>query len=404
VVEEGTTLTVRTTGGSVWGGKGTLIEETAIGRETRGEHDLLGEVYGLDATGNRIFILDQIFTTVRVYDWDGNHVMNIGRDGDGPGELRGPTDMGIDPLRGQIVVRAGSGQLDRLTLEGEFAGRVVPRGLQGSLSGTGLYLRVTRDGTTIVPHFSYRMDPDAALGFISTITIHTVDSTGFIVDSMPLPDYGIEPYILQAYVNREAYRPQPVPFGPQEIWTLGWDGALITGHSSAYRFEIRYKDGRRTVIEREDEPVPILPAEREWATDQTYGILQDFDPGWVWEGPGIPETKPWFAAIIPDRSGRLWVLREGEGRPVVGWIEPDDWRGWERNPAWVPERWFEVFQEPTGRYLGRVDVPEGFISEPEPLIEGDTFICLTEDEVGRPVVRRYRLELPAGAGPEEGSR
>ena len=93
-VEEDSTVTIRTTGGSVWGGEGRLIEEVGIGTETRGEHDLLGEVYGLDATADRIFILDQIFTTVRVYDMDGNHVMNIGRDGDGPGELRGPTDMG----------------------------------------------------------------------------------------------------------------------------------------------------------------------------------------------------------------------------------------------------------------------------------------------------------------------
>lgn len=30
---------------------------------------------------------------------------------------------------------------------------------------------------------------------------------------------------------------------------------------------------------------------------------------------------------------------------------------------------------------------------PEPYIESDTFICLTEDLVGRPVLRRYRLEV-----------
>jgi hypothetical protein len=113
----------------------------------------------------------------------------------------------------------------------------------------------------------------------------------------------------------------------------------------------------------------------------------------VWNGPGIPETKAFYSGIIPDLSGRLWVLREGEGRPVEGWREPHGWKGWERNPAWVSERWFEVFEEATGRYLGRVDVPKGFLQEPEPFIEGDTFICLTEDDVGRPIVRRYRLEV-----------
>jgi hypothetical protein len=52
-----------------------------------------------------------------------------------------------------------------------------------------------------------------------------------------------------------------------------------------------------------------------------------------------------------------------------------------------------VFEEATGRYLGRVDVPPGFVNDPEPFINGDTFIGLAEDEVGRPIVRRYRLVI-----------
>jgi len=55
-VEEDSILTVRTTRGSVWVGDGILIEEAAIGTETRGEFDQLGQVYGIDATSDRIFI------------------------------------------------------------------------------------------------------------------------------------------------------------------------------------------------------------------------------------------------------------------------------------------------------------------------------------------------------------
>jgi hypothetical protein len=83
---------------------------------------------------------------------------------------------------------------------------------------------------------------------------------------------------------------------------------------------------------------------------------------------------------------------------VEGWTEPDDWRGWTYDPEWVSELWFEVFDEATGRYLGRVDAPEGFLREPEPVIDGDLFICLTKDEFDRPIVRRYRLELPSSPG------
>ncbi len=400
-MEEGSTLTVRTTGGSVWAGEGTLIEEAAIGSETRGEHDLLGMVYGIDATADRILILDHAYHTVRVYDMAGDHIMNIGRRGPGPGELRSPTAIGIDPVREHLIVReSAGGALHRFTLAGEYL-RTLPPRLRGAESGADvLLLRVTRGGATIVPSFSYRPAPDTELGYVFTHVLYTIDSTGVVADSLPLPAYDHEQFTLTASVtlrsrvNEGSVRPEPVPFGPQEVWSIGWDGALITGYAADYRFEIRHSDGRRTIIEREAESVPVLPEEKQSATRRVFGIMHGFRPGWVWNGPEIPATKPWYTDIIPDRSGRLWVLRPGEGRPVENWTEPDDWRGWERYPEWVEDYWFDVFDQATGRYLGRVGVPEGFVSEPEPLIEGDTFICLTEDEAGRPIVRRFRLKLP----------
>jgi hypothetical protein len=139
-VEEGSTLTVRTTGGSVWVGEATLIEEAAIGTETRGEHDVLGQVYGIDATADRIFILDPVYSTVRVYDMAGDHIMNIGREGRGPGELQWPTDLGIDPVRGHLIVREGvGGALHRFTLSGEYL-KTLPPQMGGGLSGTELLL------------------------------------------------------------------------------------------------------------------------------------------------------------------------------------------------------------------------------------------------------------------------
>jgi hypothetical protein len=399
-VQEGSTLTVKTTGGSVWAGEGTLIEEAAIGTETRGEHDLLGEVYGIDATADRIYILDYVFSTVRVYDFAGDHIMNIGRHGPGPGELRSPTAIGIDPVRGHLIVRESSGgAMHRFTLAGEYLKTLPPR-LRGAEGGAEvLLLRVTREGVTIVPSWSYRQALDTDLGYIFTHVLYTIDSAGVVTDSLPLPAYDHEQFVLTASVtlrsrvNEGSVRPEPVPFGPQEVWSIGWDGALVTGYAADYRFEIRYPDGRRTVIEREAEPVPVLRDEEQSARRRVFGIMRGFHPGWVWNGPQIPDTKPWYTDIIPDRSGRLWVLRPGEGRPVEDWTEPDNWRGWERYPEWIQDYWFEVFDQESGRYLGRVGVPERFVPDPEPLIDGDTFICLTEDEAGRQIVRRYRLSL-----------
>jgi hypothetical protein len=215
------------------------------------------------------------------------------------------------------------------------------------------------------------------------------------VDSMEIPFESDQPHVMRAYTpDGGAYRPEPVPFVPGEVWTVGWDGSYIRGVPDQYRFEIRYRDGRRTVISRVADPIPVRPEERRAHRRRVTELLRDVDPRWSWDGPEIPETKPWYDAIIPDRSGRIWVLREGEGRPTEDWMEPDDWRGWRDEPEWVSELWFDVFEEASGRYLGRVDAPAGLLPEPEPVIDGNMFIGLTTDDLGRPILRRYRLEFP----------
>jgi len=303
--------------------------------------------------------------------------------------------MGIDPVRGHLVVKESSGIVHRLTLSGEYVAR-FSTGFFYSITGDELWLRVTHRGVPIIRH-TYLMDnPAPPPPFFVRDALFTVDSTGAITDTLEIPRLNDDPFMLRTEINRESYRPQPVPFGPREVWSISMEGGYIRGLPSEYRFEIHHSDGRVTVIEREAEAVRVEPDEKASWERVTYAIMRDFNSRWEWEGPEIPDTKPFFTAVVPDHSGRLWVLREGEGRPVEGWTEPEGWRGWEENPPWVAERWFEVFEEETGRYLGRVDRPEECELNPEPYIEGNTFICLTEDLVGRPVVRRYRLEFPRG--------
>jgi len=258
-------------------------------------------------------------------------------------------------------------------------------------------MRVTRDGQAMIPQYFAQITPGGDPWFVRRFYLYTFDASGTPADSLELPIETDQPYILKAYVNRGTFRAEPVPFAPRYIWTVGWDGSFISGSPEEYRFEIQYADGRKTVIEREAEPVPVGTDEREAHTRRVFQILRDVDPRWDWDGPEIPEFKAWYSDIIPDRSGRIWVLREGEGHRVEDWTEPDDWRGWTYDPQWVSERWFEVFDEGNGQYLGRVDVPKGFLREPEPLIDGDLFLCLTKDEFDRPIVRLYRLEVATSA-------
>jgi hypothetical protein len=295
-----------------------------------------------------------------------------------------------------------------MTLSGEYVSRSLPVG-QGSMSGTRLYLRVTREGVSMVRQMCVRVDRTKTPSMTVSQAFFTLDSMGVPSDTLDIPDPSYDPWTLRAYTTSvngrdRSFRPTPVPFGPVEVWTLSMEGAPMAGRPSEYRFEIRHRDGRVTVFEREAEAVPVKAEEKRAGELRAYALMRDVDPGWGWDGPSIPDAKPYYSAIIPDRSGRLWVLREGEGHPVEGWTEPDDWKGWRDYPAWVSERWFEVFEEETGRYLGRVEVPEDFRVEPEPFIQGNTIVALTEDAFGTPIVKRYRLELPAEGASQPGIR
>jgi len=115
-------------------------------------------------------------------------------------------------------------------------------------------------------------------------------------------------------------------------------------------------------------------------------------PGWVWNGPEIPRTKPPFREVYVGDDGRIWVLvsrpgvkdstateMEGSGdlaHAVTTWTEPVA---------------FDVF-EPDGRYLGEVAAPDGFQTWPEPIFRGDTVWASIEDTDGIRYIHRMEIQ------------
>jgi hypothetical protein len=77
--------------------------------------------------------------------------------------------------------------------------------------------------------------------------------------------------------------------------------------------------------------------------------------------------------------------------------DPFEENGWWRNPLWRDAHIYDLFDR-DGRYLGEVDVPEGFRTGPRPYIKGDVVVALVEDDEGIPYVKRFRLVEPAAAG------
>ena len=109
-------------------------------------------------------------------------------------------------------------------------------------------------------------------------------------------------------------------------------------------------------------------------------------PGWAWNGPAVPATKPPFRDLVASAEGNIWVLLSRPARKVAGAAAEGD--------EWVEDVAFDVF-EPDGRYLGVVRAPEGFRSSPEPVIRGDTVWAVAEDTDGVQYVKRYEIAHPA---------
>ena len=119
ITTEGNVTTVVNESGSVWGGTATLVEEASIGVDVGDEPYLLGNVVGVGVAGARIFVLDAQVFRVRVYDYEGAHLMDMGGEGDGPGEFRGPSGLAVGAQRVYVRDRR-TGRITVFSTEGEL--------------------------------------------------------------------------------------------------------------------------------------------------------------------------------------------------------------------------------------------------------------------------------------------
>ena len=125
------------------------------------------------------------------------------------------------------------------------------------------------------------------------------------------------------------------------------------------------------------------------------------DPGWSWNGPDIPKTKPPYTDLAIGLDGRIWVALIPESSQRVGSISGPASIGTGppgRPPvrqAPVPEKdkqdqrpaLYDVF-EPTGFYVGQVEVPPRVSTV---LRRGDYVWAVAFDDEDVARVKRYRI-------------
>lgn len=398
----GDTTVVRTLSGSVWGTQAALVPEVSIGNLDGPEEYTFGRIASLAVDDDRkVYVLDFQAQHVRVYDATGTHVETLGRPGEGPGEFQRANGLALLP-DGRLLVRELRGGVLHVFVPGTGeTGRWAYEASNYYVPWKPLY--TDQGGRTFLTH-SIR-SPDSGRQVRSVIIL---DPDGTHLDTLPMPSTD---YLRPEQVARRTSdsgvmigTSEPVPFTPDFFWAVHSSGRFLTGFSSQYRLDLARDDGVLR-IERAVPPVRVTDAERSHLRERIGHAMRNTEPGWSWNGPPIPEHKPFFTGLHAGRDGRIWVRVSTEGRRVENEDHDPDDQGSEP-VTWEDPPRFDVF-EADGTYLGAVSPPDGFTDSGDPffdgdhvwavpVFDGDHVWAVAVDELGVERVVRYRIVLGGG--------
>lgn len=394
----GDTIIVRTTAGSVWG-DAQLVEEVRIGQLDGPDEYTFGSIVAM-TTGpdGTLYVLDQQVPALRTYAADGTYLGDLGREGEGPGELKQP-DSGLAALDdGRVLVRdPGNARITVFGADGEHETEWRIRG--SSFTSTPLY--VDDEGRVYVQLFEFGED-----GPKFSFVRHTPD--GVPVDTIPVPRTDDAPRLtaVRETDGGTSRSTRSVPFWPTLSTELSKTGEFVVGDPAAYSIDVPRADGVLR-IQRAYEPVAVDPGERDNTRERVVHNMRRTEPGWDWDGPAIPDAKPAFRNLMVDDDGRIWTHLYTAAEPIPAEeIEEPGPRatgaGQQGADEAPPLRWrepvrFDVFDR-DGTYLGQLEAPRGFQTYPRPTIAGDTVWAVVEDELDVPYVVRFRI-VPEPARP-----
>jgi hypothetical protein len=405
--------TVRVAGSPRYSGVATLVEEISIGVTTGADEYMFGQIADV-AVGRdgSMLIYDRQVPAVRQYDVNGRFVRTFGGRGQGPGEYRVVSGIGLLP-DGRVLVWDTSGWRINVyspsgavlatwsTASGMSAGGVSssPRGLLVDTAGI-IWLRrrgeLDRERLTFGPELYERRRGD-----------------GTVIDTIARPPFPRDERRLTA-VNAagRARHTSDLPFSPPLVWRASPLGYLITGLPDRYAFELlippapaqspaTWRPGQPiSSVRRTVDPSPVTRHERDSARNAVIASMRRLDPAWSWTGPEIPATKPIYHDLAIGKDGRIWVPIIPEVTARLGSVPgmsggggvgssslPQPSRLSPRDPPKPRPALYDVF-EPTGAYIGQVQIP------PRTTVavrDGDRLWAVVSDEDDVQSLKRYRI-------------
>lgn len=346
----------------------TLTIGEAVGDDTQSLFDV-GDVRRL--SDGRVAIVNSGTRQIRVYGPDGEHVADLGREGEGPGEFRRPRRLWLGP-RDSLVVFDGRAQ--RLTVfspELTFArtmsvtnrgsanqsfvawrfddGRFLVEGLVPSPtrprlgrfpSGMSAFGVSTSDADHITPVVEFERGDE--WGYTSGSGGLSYTSFPFSLNYPPRAG-GSETFFIAS--GLEASIEQRRPDG-EVIRIVRWTADPASVDESV---QARYKEWWLSLSEDEN------------FRREARSMLADLE---------FPEQLPMFASMLTDSEDYLWVERY--------------------RPPWEEDRTWWIFS-PDGAWLGELPLPEGFDLRD---VGSDYILGVRRDNFGVERVVMYSLERP----------
>ncbi len=310
-------------------------------------------------------------TVVHIYGPDGSFVRDIGREGEGPGELRaafialrGDTLVVQDPQNHRATIfdiRNGKALLSRQTVCCYFApisvddsGRAIAQMMAPADSGLG---------------------PSQAV-----LRFRLADTT---VDTLMLGEHP-EPDDQPRWMIGDGKRMMmmvSVPMQPSSMHTLLPDGRFVSGWGGEYRLWLS-GTGRDTlrVFGRPWTAGAVSSEARQRLVDDKVTQVLGSGMGGLTEAAlrksmdpdAIPDHRPAFTHLWADRAGRIWTRLSSPDTSAVH---------------------LDLFDS-EGRWLDQVSVPEPEWADEEytPVTFGrDRLALLVTDADGLPMIRVYRI-------------
>lgn len=380
----GDTIRVHTTGGQVWPADARLESEFSIGVLDGAPEYQFGNIRAIAVGADeRIYVLDGHGPVIRMYAPDGSYLQDMGREGEGPGEYKRP-DSGLVFLPdGRLALRdPGNGRISLYDADGEYLDSWP---IAGSMD-TSNPMVVTRDGVALTPVIKN-------LGASVTewergMARYHPDGT---IDTVDVPDLGYEDAMVSGQSENSSSQ-SSVPFTASQQVAYSPLGYFVAGVSDEYSFKLLRTDAPIVEISMDYEPVPVNPEEAAIRREQIEQNFRDRFPGWRWNGPPIPDVKPAYEGFLVSEEGRVWVQ---VAVPSERHLSEDERRAEEErlerpvNPYRTPVV-FDVF-EPTGEYLGRMNMPVGFSTYPQPVIRDRIVWAVVTDDLD--VARLHRFTV-----------